>query len=87
MITDENKDRALCEYELKVQELKQKLAIAEKALELLAEEFIDYDQSLKEECIIEGGILTDIGYEMTKKFLIDKVKFNAKEIMNESNND
>lgn len=30
MITDENKDRALCEYELRVQELKQKLAEKEK---------------------------------------------------------
>ena len=37
MITDENKDRALCEYELSVQELKQKLAITEKALELACE--------------------------------------------------
>lgn len=37
MITDEDKDRALCEYELRVQELKQQLAITEKALELACE--------------------------------------------------
>ena len=35
MITDENKDRALCEYELSVQELKQQLAEKEKEIEKL----------------------------------------------------
>lgn len=37
MITDEDKDRALCEYELRVQELKQQLTTTEKALELACE--------------------------------------------------
>ena len=35
MITDENKDRALCEYELSVQELKQQLEEKEKDIEKL----------------------------------------------------
>lgn len=72
----------------KVKELKQQLAdkdykieVLKKALEFLAEEFIYYEQSLIEECMIEGGVLTDSGYEIAKKFLIDKSKLKAKEML------
>ena len=43
MITDENKDRALCEYELSVQELKQQLGEKEKTIQDLikAKEFLE----------------------------------------------
>lgn len=71
------------EYEQVYDELK----LYKKALEKLAERYIDYDQKLKAECIIEGGILTEEGYQQEKEYLINDILTETKEELEGNKND
>ena len=63
------------------------LKLYKKALEKLAEWHIDYDQKLKAECIIEGGILTEEGYQQEKEYLINDILTETKEELEGNKND
>ena len=97
MITDENKDRALCEYELSVQELKQQLAEKEKEIEKLnacvdfyksyyisfKDKVIDELEKVKNYSITDEKDIFGLNYLMKSGYVLEFIDNQIKELKGE----